>query len=57
MTPKVSEWTRTELGRMGYSVETVERTYSPITAISFDPETGTMWGGASDSGEDYGVAW
>ncbi len=33
------------------------RTYSPITAIFFDPETGTMWGGASDYGEDYGVAW
>jgi gamma-glutamyltranspeptidase/glutathione hydrolase len=57
VTPKVSEWTRGELGRMGYSVETVERTYSPITAIYFDPETGTMWGGASDYGEDYGVAW
>jgi len=57
VTPKVSEWSRGELGRMGYSVETVERTYSPITAIYFDPETGTMWGGASDYGEDYGVAW
>ena len=57
VTPKVSEWTRGELGRMGYSVETVERTYSPITAIYFDPENGTMWGGASDYGEDYGVAW
>ncbi len=57
VTPKVSEWARGELGRMGYSVETVERTYSPITAIYFDRETGTMWGGASDYGEDYGVAW
>jgi len=57
VTPKVTEWTRGELGRMGYSVETVERTYSPTTAIYFDPETGTMWGGASDYGEDYGVAW
>jgi len=57
VTPKVSEWSRTELSRMGYTVETVERTYSPITAIYFDPETGTMWGGASDYGEDYGVAW
>ena len=57
VTPKVSEWARGELGRMGYSVETVDRTYSPITAIYFDRETGTMWGGASDYGEDYGVAW
>jgi gamma-glutamyltranspeptidase/glutathione hydrolase len=57
VTSKVSEWTRGELGRMGYSVETVNRTYSPITAISFDRQNGTMWGGASDYGEDYGVAW
>jgi len=57
VTPKVSEWARGELGRMGYTVETVDRTYSPITAIYFDRETGTMWGGASDYGEDYGVAW
>jgi hypothetical protein len=34
-----------------------KRVNSPITAIYFDPETGTMWGGASDYGEDYGVAW
>jgi gamma-glutamyltranspeptidase / glutathione hydrolase len=57
VTPKVSEWARGELARMGYSVETVDRTYSPITAIYFDRKTGTMWGGASDYGEDYGVAW
>ena len=57
VTKKVPEWVRTELGQMGYRVETVERTYSPITAIYFDPEYGTMWGGASDYGEDYGVAW
>jgi gamma-glutamyltranspeptidase/glutathione hydrolase len=57
VTSEVSEWTRTELGRMGYSVETVDRTYSPVTAITFDHATGTMWGGASDYGEDYGVAW
>jgi gamma-glutamyltranspeptidase/glutathione hydrolase len=42
---------------MGYRVETVDRTYSPITAIYFDSKNGTMWGGASDYGEDYGVAW
>jgi gamma-glutamyltranspeptidase/glutathione hydrolase len=54
---KVPEWVRVELGRMGYSVEAVARTYSPITAIYFDSENGTMWGGASDYGEDYGIAW
>ena len=57
VTTKVPEWTRAELGRMGYRVEAVERTYSPITAIYFDATNGSMWGGASDYGEDYGVAW
>ncbi len=54
---QVPEQVRDELARMGYHVETVDRTYSPITAIYFDSENGTMWGGASDYGEDYGLAW
>ena len=54
---KIPEWVRDDLGEMGYDVETVDRTYSPITAIWFDNEQGTMWGGASDYGDDYGVAW
>ena len=57
VTHQVVEWVRQELGRMGYQVETVDRTYSPITAIQFDLENGTMWGGASEQGEDYGIAW
>ena len=57
VTAKVSEWVRSELGRMGYTVETVDRTYSPTTAIYFDRENGTMWGGASDQGDDYGISW
>jgi gamma-glutamyltranspeptidase/glutathione hydrolase len=57
VTKKVPEWVRSQLKSMGYQVETVDRTYSPITAIYFDRENGTMWGGASDYGEDYGVAW
>jgi gamma-glutamyltranspeptidase/glutathione hydrolase len=57
LTAKVSEWVRSELGGMGYAVETVDRTYSPTTAIFFDRENGTMWGGASDQGEDYGISW
>jgi len=57
LTHLIPEWVRSELGRMDYQVETVERTYSPITAIWFDRENGTMWGGASDYGEDYGLAW
>jgi len=54
---QVPEFTRIELERMGYKVEVVDRTYSPITAIWFDAEHGTMWGGASDYGDDYGIAW
>ncbi len=46
-----------ELGRMGYEVETWEKTSGPITAIHFDRQHGTMWGGASDFGDDYGIAW
>ncbi len=57
LTSKVSEWTRAELGRMGYKVEIVERTYSPVTAIWFDQKNGSMWGGASEQGDDYGIAW
>jgi gamma-glutamyltranspeptidase/glutathione hydrolase len=57
VTNQVPQWVRSELERMEYQVETVDRTYSPITAIYFDHQNGTMWGGASDYGEDYGVAW
>ncbi len=50
-------WTQAELKRMGYTVDTQERTSGPINAIYFDREHGTFWGGSSDHGEDYGVAW
>jgi gamma-glutamyltranspeptidase/glutathione hydrolase len=53
----VPDWVRAKLRGMGYRVETRARTSGPITAIWFDREHGTMWGGASDFGEDYGIAW
>ncbi|MCP3964042.1 MAG: gamma-glutamyltransferase family protein, partial [bacterium] len=53
----VPAWVRAKLGEMGYQVETRPRTSGPITAIYFDREHGTMWGGASNFGEDYGIAW
>ena len=53
----VPAWVRAKLSEMGYDVETRPRTSGPITAIYFDREHGTMWGGASDFGEDYGIAW
>jgi gamma-glutamyltranspeptidase/glutathione hydrolase len=46
-----------ELRKMGYKVEVDERTSGPINAIHLDPATGTMWGGSSDFGEDYGIGW
>jgi len=57
VSPLVPEWVREELGGMGYKVEADKRPYSPITAIYFDAEHGGMWGGASDYGDDYGIAW
>jgi gamma-glutamyltranspeptidase/glutathione hydrolase len=57
VTPNVPPYSRAELKRMGYKVEAIDRTYSPITAIWFDREHGTMQGGASDYGDDYGIAW
>ncbi len=53
----VPAWVRAKLSKMGYRVETRQRTSGPITAIYFDHEHGSMWGGASDFGEDYGIAW
>ena len=50
-------WVRQELQRMGYKVEAEERTSGPINAILLDHEHGTIWGGSSDYGEDYGIGW
>jgi gamma-glutamyltranspeptidase/glutathione hydrolase len=46
-----------ELLQMGYSIELHEKTSGPITAIFVDSEHGTLWGGASDYGDDYGIGW
>jgi gamma-glutamyltranspeptidase / glutathione hydrolase len=50
-------WVRNELRRMGYTMEFDDRTSGPINAIQLDLEHGTMWGGSSNHGEDYGIAW
>lgn len=52
-----SPWVRKELGRMGYRLNYQERTSGPINAIWFDRDHGTMWGGSSNHGEDYGIGW
>jgi gamma-glutamyltranspeptidase/glutathione hydrolase len=53
----VPPWVRGELGKMGYRVETIERSSGPITAIFIDHARGTLQGAASDFGEDFGIAW
>jgi gamma-glutamyltranspeptidase/glutathione hydrolase len=53
----VPPWVRDELEAMGYDVDLDAKTSGPITAIWFDAAHGTMWGAASDHGEDYGVGW
>ena len=50
-------WVRGELTKMGYKLEPVAKTSGPINAIFLDREHGTMWGGSSDHGEDYGIGW
>jgi gamma-glutamyltranspeptidase/glutathione hydrolase len=50
-------WTQTELREMGYQLFLGERTSGPINAIFFDWEHGSMWGGSSNHGDDYGVVW
>lgn len=51
------DWTRLELRKMGYRLEFNRRTSGPINAIYFDWINGTMQGGASNHGDDYGIAW
>ena len=53
----ISPWVRDDLRRMGYKLEFEERTSGPINAIYFDRAHGTLWGGSSNHGEDYGIAW
>jgi gamma-glutamyltranspeptidase/glutathione hydrolase len=48
---------RTSLQTMGYTLQIGERTSGPINAIMLDAKHHTMWGGSSNNGEDYGIAW
>src|SRR5216110_2705900 len=50
-------WVRHELRGMGYRLEFDDRTSGPINAIFFDWKHGSFWGGSSNHGEDYGIAW
>jgi gamma-glutamyltranspeptidase/glutathione hydrolase len=50
-------WIRAALRDMGYDLTFSERTSGPINAIFFDWANGSMWGGSSHHGEDYGIGW
>jgi gamma-glutamyltranspeptidase/glutathione hydrolase len=50
-------WVRRELREMEYRLDFQDRTSGPINAIFFDWKHGSFWGGSSNHGEDYGIAW
>lgn len=54
---KVPPWVREKLEKMGYTLDYRKYTSGPINAIFFDWKHGTFWGGSSNYGEDYGIAW
>ncbi|WP_158800232.1 gamma-glutamyltransferase family protein [Pedobacter sp. L105] len=51
------EAVRDELKKMGYKLSFGDRTSGPINAIYFDWKHGSLWGGSSNHGEDYGIGW
>jgi gamma-glutamyltranspeptidase / glutathione hydrolase len=46
-----------ELKKLGYTITLDDRTSGPINAIWFDWKHGSLWGGSSNHGEDYGIGW
>ncbi len=53
----IPTWVRNDLRKMGYDLTFDRLTSGPINAIFFDWKHGTFWGGSSNHGEDYGIAW
>jgi len=54
---RTPDWVRDRLRQMGYTLDFAERNSGPMTAILFDRAHGTMRGGASNQGDDYGIGW
>ena len=54
---KIPDWVRDDLRRRGYALEFSPRTSGPITAIWMDRKNKSLWGAASNFGEDYGISW
>lgn len=50
-------WVVEELEDRGYDVITRDRTSGPLMGIEIDHERGVFMGGASNNGDDYGLAW
>lgn len=50
-------YVRKDLRQMGYIPTYGDRTSGPINAIFIDTRHGTLWGGSSNNGEDYGIGW
>jgi gamma-glutamyltranspeptidase / glutathione hydrolase len=50
-------WVLASLRSMGYRIQTGAITSGPVNAIFFDRVHGTLWGGSSHHGDDYGIAW
>jgi len=48
---------RNDLKKMGYALTFGDRTSGPINAIFLDWKHGSLWGGSSNNGEDYGIGW
>jgi gamma-glutamyltranspeptidase/glutathione hydrolase len=48
---------RKELKNLGYKMTFRDRTSGPVNAIYYDWEHHSFWGGSSNYGEDYGIAW
>jgi len=53
----IPDWVRRDLKARGYKAEFASRTSGPVNAILIDHAHGTFWGGSSNHGEDYGIAW
>jgi gamma-glutamyltranspeptidase/glutathione hydrolase len=57
----LAESTPTEVRRaleaMGYTLDYEPITSGPINAVFLDRAHGTIWGGSSHHGEDYGIGW
>lgn len=54
---RIPDWVRDDLRRRGYALEFARYTSGPITAIWVDQKHKSLWGAASNFGEDYGISW